>query len=340
MSSSPTLQPQTPTLQTATPSTNWNIGTTSALVNIGTHSLALHASGPDRNPGDPATLFIAGAGSSITSFAAAHHLLKPFIRVFTYDRSGYGSSDLSPNAPTAENIARELDELLTCAGVEGPWIIVAHSWGGILACEFLEVGNRRNEVVGIVFEDANSEGMMDVLDWRTFFANPVVAGLDYPKITKIQQRSKLTPEEWEVYQQTINTPKHKAQAAAEFAVYGDSFPSLKSKKQRQNGKKILGKKPVYVLKGDTYSEFQTVFEKGVEMGRGGEGDKEWCREFLRTASEKDRVCQKTLLGLSEVGWFEEVMGAGHHVHSTRPERVVQGVRWVLERIEGVEKCGK
>ncbi len=73
-----------------------------------------------------------------------------------YDRSGLGQSESPPEAPeaiTAASVASDLDAVLRNAGIDPPFVTVAHSWGGLTSREFLHL--RPNDIVGIVFVGKN-----------------------------------------------------------------------------------------------------------------------------------------------------------------------------------------
>lgn len=59
-------------------------------------------------------------------------------RVCSYDRAGYGFSDPGPLPRSAAAIADDLDALLKAAGERGPFILVAHSLGGLDARIFAD----------------------------------------------------------------------------------------------------------------------------------------------------------------------------------------------------------
>jgi pimeloyl-ACP methyl ester carboxylesterase len=120
-------------------SNDWNSGSHSGLLSIGTHSLFLTASGLLRSGGAPAVIIEAGAGDHDLSWAAVVRLISPFARCYSYDRAGLGRSEDSPSERTAEVIAGELSLLLRAAGVEPPYLLVAHSYGGIMAREFFGI---------------------------------------------------------------------------------------------------------------------------------------------------------------------------------------------------------
>ena len=54
-------------------------------------------------------------------------------RICVYDRAGYGWSEPGPMPRTALQIATELHDLIDRAGIKGPSVLVAHSFGGYIA---------------------------------------------------------------------------------------------------------------------------------------------------------------------------------------------------------------
>jgi len=128
---------------------NWNTDNISGLVSIGTHSLFLSASGPPRtSSSSPAVIIEAGGGSNQIPYPALQRLLTPFSRVYTYDRSGFGLSQSSPLIRNASSMASELASLLDSASIPGPYILIAHSYGGIISREILALRDR--DVKGMV----------------------------------------------------------------------------------------------------------------------------------------------------------------------------------------------
>jgi pimeloyl-ACP methyl ester carboxylesterase len=86
--------------------------------------------------------------------------------VCTYDRAGYGWSDPVRTSRTIQERAKELHTLLVNAAVPGPFIFVAHSYGGFIVRWF--VREHRDQVAGLVLVDAAEEGAIfrqDVLDF-------------------------------------------------------------------------------------------------------------------------------------------------------------------------------
>jgi pimeloyl-ACP methyl ester carboxylesterase len=75
-----------------------------------------------------------------------------FTRVCSYDRAGYGWSEPGPTPRTASRIVEELHGLLTIAGEQGPYVLVAHSLWGPAALLYQQA--YPGDVAGIVLVDA------------------------------------------------------------------------------------------------------------------------------------------------------------------------------------------
>ncbi len=106
-------------------------------------------------------------------------------RVCTYDRPGTSPADGSPASTlvtqptTAQQGADDLQAWLTAAKIPGPYVLVAHSWGGMLTIEY--AANHAGDVSGLVFVDSATPNLQDALtsqQWATFIGalSPLVDG--------------------------------------------------------------------------------------------------------------------------------------------------------------------
>jgi pimeloyl-ACP methyl ester carboxylesterase len=74
-------------------------------------------------------------------------------RVCAYDRAGWGWSDDGPAPRDARQTARELHNLTAQAGLDGPYVLVGHSLGGLFVRQY--AADYPDEVVGLVLIDAS-----------------------------------------------------------------------------------------------------------------------------------------------------------------------------------------
>jgi len=114
------------------------------LVDIGTHRLHVHCVGE----GSPTVIFDAALGASSLSWSLVHPAVARVTRACTYDRAGFGWSDAGPLPRTAGRIADELHQLLQRGAVPAPYILVGHSYGGLVMRLF--ASRHAGDVAGLV----------------------------------------------------------------------------------------------------------------------------------------------------------------------------------------------
>jgi pimeloyl-ACP methyl ester carboxylesterase len=119
------------------------------LVDIGGHRLHLIEQGPQH--GGPSVVFDAALAGSSLSWTRVLPLVAPFARVYAYDRAGLGWSDAGPLPRTAGRSAEELHALLAAARVPAPFVLVGHSYGGLIARIF--AARYAGEMAGLVLVD-------------------------------------------------------------------------------------------------------------------------------------------------------------------------------------------
>jgi pimeloyl-ACP methyl ester carboxylesterase len=88
--------------------------------------------------------------------------LAPICRVFTYDRAGYGWSQLSPQPRTSEQAVTELAQLLTQAQIPPPYVLLGDSFGTYNIRLFAH--HYPDQVVGMVLTDGLHEAEMLTLN--------------------------------------------------------------------------------------------------------------------------------------------------------------------------------
>lgn len=97
-----------------------------SLVDIGGRRLHIHCTGM----GSPTVVLEAGLGESSVSWGLVQPRVARVTRTCSYDRAGLGWSDAGPDPRYADAIVADLTALLDAAGVEGPLVMVGHSFGG------------------------------------------------------------------------------------------------------------------------------------------------------------------------------------------------------------------
>ncbi len=127
------------------------------LIDIGGYRLHLHAQGE----GGPTVVLEAGNGDFSLTWSLVQPEAARLTRVVSYDRAGLGWSDRGPRPRTVDVAMDELRTLLHGAGIPGPYILVGHSYGGMVARLFAY--RYPGDVAGLVLVDAAHEDQMERL---------------------------------------------------------------------------------------------------------------------------------------------------------------------------------
>ena len=298
----------------------------------------MSADGPARSSlpsGTPAVVCIAGLGDGIPGWSAVMKEIAAFVRVYTYERSGLGLSELpkdfKPDDKAYRNIAKELKLLLEAAKVKAPYVLIMHSMGGLPGREFLDL--YPDEVAGMVFVDTVTEN------------NYKTRPKELPRVMRGLQQGLDDSFLWEIYKPAIpveelkrclseesNSVEHKQRL--EDAIMGEvmnlipSSDTLAEKKQFETSP--MGNKPVSIIKGDAPGEWRQYFEQAVATGKGTEEDRKMVGDYLATADGVMLQLQFKQLRLSNNSRLVEATRSWHNVHWYRPDLIAKETKWCID----------
>lgn len=117
------------------------------LIDVGRRRLHLHQQGG----GAPAVALEAGIAGSSLGWALVQPEIAKFTRVCSYDRAGLGWSDAVGSVPSVSDAIGDLHTLLSCGNVPPPYVLVGHSFGGLLVRAYAH--RMPDEVAGLVLID-------------------------------------------------------------------------------------------------------------------------------------------------------------------------------------------
>ncbi|KAJ5617176.1 catalytic protein [Penicillium hordei] len=301
---------------------------------IGTHSLSYALRGIPRHPGAPLVVVLTGITSSSLEWSAVCRHLEHEASVLLYERTGYGRSEACLTAePDSLTIVDELSRLLVAAALPPPYLVVGHSWGGILAREFL-AARGPEAICGMVLVDAVQERML-FETWPDPSIAAVTAGLDYMEVVGLTRDHRLTESEWAELMAEEASPHHERQAVRELPHLQTSRSVLAQKQQLRPGRDLLHGKPLSVLRGNSLRDQERMYHRGVAQGLGTEAQRATFRDYLAHWDHSEEAFQCELLNLSTTACFSTTSQSGHNIQLTEPERVADEIRWVLQRISSV-----
>ena len=254
--------------------------------------------------GSPAVILESGMPGTSLGWTSVIEDIASFARVCAYDRAGYGWSEAGPEPRTISNIARELRELLRTAQVGPPYVLVGHSFGGLIVQVY--ASRFPDEVAGMVLVDsshpdlARHAGRLDRMG-RVAFRLKLLAPLgiarlmiDVPSGNPESRPSSVRAMEKEL----LETTRSFRTMASERAGLRESLNQAAEDRPR------LGRKPLVIL---------TEGQRRMEF---------W------------HAMQEQFTELSDNSEWRVVDGAGHFIHQDEPDIVVDAVRRAVESARG------
>ena len=141
-----------------TPKPKRVVGLPGMTVDVGGHHLYYECVGK----GSPTVVLEAGFGGDVTDWMWVQPQLGRGTRTCSYNRAGINSSSPIPGVHDANDEIRDLERLLDRAEIRPPYVVVGHSYGGLLVRLF--AARHPDDVAGIVLVDSShpdQAGRMD-----------------------------------------------------------------------------------------------------------------------------------------------------------------------------------
>ena len=254
-------------------------------VSVGTHVLYLHCLGK----GSPTVVIETGSGETYESWLPLIGKLTQKTRVCAYDRAGYGQSEPGPLPRDASREADELRLLLQKAGLKGPYVLVGHSLGGLIAQVF--AGKYPGLLAGAVLLDPTPLG------WLTGDAFPEL------RLMFTQQADDL--ESQAAAMRSSTDPQARATADFLTMVASEMTEMLGATAEQLAAIESFGNMPLTVV---------AATQPDPRFGDSAQA----FRQFWNEQSEE--LAQKSTRGV-----FIRAEGSSHHIHLDAPELVFDAV---------------
>ena len=314
------------------------------------NKIHVRSAGNRSKPQQPTVVIVCGLGSSCLSFTIVQHeLASKGIPSFTYDRLGIGRSSAllpidgteSSRPRSAQDLAVEMSEVLRIADVAPPYILVTHSYGGVISWEYIAA--HAENVVGLVAVDANSvrscERPLNDEDLGVLAENIPEGKFVYRDIVGLSAANRLPAALWEEWSEQCAPPEPWLQGVGGEEAEGRSCMDSCKALHRHDllERHPLTKYPVTVIKGDSAKDIRRMIDASEALGGGTEGCHEDLRKRLKDCSELEKDQQRDHLLLTDTGTgkFVEAKKSGHWVHVVEPELVIHEVMRMNEEIAHV-----
>jgi pimeloyl-ACP methyl ester carboxylesterase len=267
-----------------------------------------------RGAGAPTILLESGAGGCALQFSLLQPRLSAFTRVLAYDRLGQAWSDPPSEPRTPENLIAELRTLLLKLHLQPPYLLVGHSFGGLLS--LIHARLHPQDIAGVVLVDSSDLEQYDAFPSLDPLLKRLTTGVTLMQLaSRLGLGKQLTrmslgsaarsfpAQDLDSFLTAASQPAHHATILAEFAQHR-SYWGEGSQVPRS-----LGDLPLLVLTAGSSVSGKARFGS-------------------LTADElnvKHQQWQKTLAGLSTCSRHIVVPGASHLGMVLQPEHAAQVV---------------
>jgi len=264
--------------------------------------------------GKPTVVFESGLDfTGHLSWRKVQDEVSKFVTTISYDRAGVLRSQKSDKARTCENMAEELHLLLEKTEAKKPYILVAHSLGGLIARCYAK--KYADTLSGIVFIDASHPDQI----------------AKAPETIKAQMKSGGLPSDW-VISLAFDTGFFRFvidKTTDKFYKDRDDIKAIKSEINAYLIKSYQGSMKEMKMLEDIMDE-----AKGVSFGdipftvltATQNGKKEFDRVFFEFFSK----LQEESLSIS-TNSKRIMVDSGHFIQLEKPEVVVEAIREMLKR---------
>jgi pimeloyl-ACP methyl ester carboxylesterase len=292
-----------------------------------------------RGSGSPTVILEAGAQSWSTHWALVQDDVAQFTRVCSYDRAGYGWSEPVDEEINPKQVAKMLHTLLENGGEKPPYLMVGHSFGGVIVRTF--TAEYPDEVVGMVLVDSSHENQ--------FQQSPP----EIEEISKVQVETSQTSSR-------INQIAERLGYIRAFKLYDAAFASLQFPEKDEAALLVemyrtgyfaaiarevevmiaycrqpcklnsLGDMPLIVLSAEKNA--QEIYDDWAKWAPLTDPPSQISMEMAQQWADTLSGFQDELVALSTQGKRIDVKESGHNIHMEKPQAVIDAVREVFEQV--------
>lgn len=254
----------------------------------------------------------AGAGSK--EWTKVIKSIPKDIRVFYYDRPGYGNSETADKELNIKTEAQNLHDLLEKSGVKGPYILVGSSYGGLINTSF--AASYPDSVAGVILIDSLTEDQICNDNFKKSLkkekrTRSIEKNLSTIGITRLLENSKILSIREDIRDnlsgETAKVFKSESVSKKYLKAYSEELGALLNYKDFSQKEGLLEDKPLIVMSSEN---------KGLDE-----------------KSEKERLdYQQGLLKLSSKSESLIVNKDIKNIPLEDPETVVSAIKNVIKKV--------
>lgn len=276
--------------------------------------------------GEKIILIETGIGSSIYNWFPFVNIIKKNFTIILYHRAGYGSSRISMNSRTTENISNELNNFIESLGIKEKVTIMGHSFGGLCALHYVMLFP--DKINGLILLDSTSPNFNQLYNLDIPVMNSLIS-IDKMVQSNLDNSYKSKEELRNLYNKLIDDcykklPKNEAIKFEEFITSPNLFKTVakefKNWQSSSDSIRELGEFPnipLTVIARDIETSVNAFIQYNIPKEEAVKYEKVW------------RELQIELSQLSKKGEIIIADRSDHEVHIDRSDIVIQSLNRFL-----------
>ncbi len=280
--------------------------------------------------GGPTVVLTAGAGDQSLAWRSLQSTLAGHGSVCSWDRAGFGFSGPSPDVQDVEHRTRDLERVLSGAGIRPPYVLVAHSIGSFET--LLYAFRHPRDVAGIVLIDPSSPDQNERIRQAAPAFHAVLDPLQKGQLAQLEKcvndagRAPLItdpdclappiPGYPQILQDRLAFVDRQTAGKRNFLSMLDAMMSGRDSVQLKTAWRALGDVPLVVLTAGSPPPVPVTGEAAKDVPK---MQAEWNR------------MHDDLAALSSQGVNRTVAGASHYIYVDQPETVLNAIEDVWTR---------
>jgi pimeloyl-ACP methyl ester carboxylesterase len=273
------------------------------IVHINSHRIHAIVSGQ----GTPTVILESGMGGCSLDWSLVQPQISDLATVLSYDRAGFGWSTSSHEQQTCKEYVEDLRQVLSKLNLKPPYILVGHSYGGLIMRLFASVFS--SEVAGLILVDSAHESryLPEHMDEK-----------------RQQQRNKALKLNRLGY---LLSPLGLPRLVKSFFVGSKRLPSKQQGIVKALGYRAKAYKAMYL-------ELKSTLESGRQLQRANQLPSQ-LPVIILTAGKQDedwKEQQNLMLGLTNNSKQIVVEDSWHAIQIHKPEIIIKSIREMVETL--------
>jgi pimeloyl-ACP methyl ester carboxylesterase len=219
------------------------------MVDVGGYSLHINCVGR----GSPTAVLDGGSGEWSAHWVWVQQEVSATTRVCAYDRAGMGWSEMGPEPRDAKQISSELHALLEGTNIEGPYVLVGHSFGGLYMQTY--AARYPDEVAGMVLVESSHPDQFSFQPVARDSYEPQKQIFDVASLAArlgiVRLVSKLAPTSPELPQQQRTHIDALTPSTRQVSTYAQELRATPQTVTQTRSLRSLGNKPLAVVTAGT-----------------------------------------------------------------------------------------